>query len=63
MYIVGKNSIFLLLAILALGNIQIHVSFSNYCNILSYIEIFVNEFLSLYIILRLSNINLYNGHI
>jgi len=63
MCIVGKGSMSLLSVSLVLENTWVYVSSLNHCNILSYIEIFVNEFLGLYIVLRVPNVNLYNSHI
>jgi len=54
---------FPLLVIFVLRNARVHISSLDDCNMLSYIEIFVNKTLSLCTILRVLNIDLYNSYI
>jgi len=65
MYTASKSgiSISLLPTILALRDTRIHVGFSDSCDLLTYIEVFVNKILSFCTILRIPNINLYNSHV
>jgi len=63
MYMAGKDSMITLPTILILRNTGVHVGFSDGCDMLSYIETFVNKTLSLYTILKVPNVNLYNSHI
>ena len=60
---IGKDSIIILPTILILRNTGVHVGFSDGCDVLSYIETFVNRTLSLCTILKVPNVNLYNRHI
>jgi len=62
-YTISKSGIFPLLVIFVLRNARVHISSLDNCNILSYIEIFVNKTLSLCTILRVPNIDLYNSYI
>jgi len=62
-YMVGKDSMIILLTILILRNTGVHVGFSDGCEVLSYIKTFVNKTLSLCTILKVPNVNLYNSHI
>lgn len=57
-YIVSKSGITSLPTVLALQNTQVYVSFSDSCNMSSYIEISVNKILNLYTILKILNIYL-----
>ena len=61
--IASESSMFPLPTILVLENTRVHVGFSNGCNVLIYIETSVNKTLNLCIILRVPNVNPYNGHI
>ena len=54
-YTISKSGIFPLLVIFVLRNARVHISSLDNCNILSYIEIFVNKTLSLCTILRVPN--------
>ena len=62
-YTISKSGMFPLLVIFVLRNARVHISSLDNCNILSYIEIFVNKTLSLCTILRVPNIDLYNSYI
>ena len=62
-YTISKSGMFPLLVIFVLRNARVHISSLDNCNILSYIEIFVNKTLSICTILRVPNIDLYNSYI
>jgi len=62
-YTISKSGMSPLLVIFVLRDARVHISFLNDCNMLSYIEIFVNKTLSLCTILRVPNIDLYNSYI
>ena len=63
MHAASKSDMFLLSTILVLRNTRIHVGSSDSCDLLTYIEVFVNKILSFYTILRILNINSYNSHV
>jgi len=62
-YTISKSGMSPLLVIFVLRNARVHISFLDDCNMLFYIEIFVNKTLSLCTILRVPNIDLYNSYI
>ena len=62
-YMIGESGVSSLSTILVLRNARVYVGSLDGCNILSYIETYINKTLSSCTVLRVSNINLYNSHI
>jgi len=58
-----ESSVSSLPTILVSKNARVHVGSLNGCNVLSYIEAFINKTLSFCTVLRVSNVNPYNSHI
>ena len=62
-WIAGESNVLPLLKILVLGNTRVHIYSINCYNVLFHIETFINKTFNLCTILKVLNVNPYNGHI
>jgi len=63
MYVAYESGVITLLAVLALWNTVVHISFFDHSNIMIYIKGPINEILCFCTILRIPNVNSDYGHV